>query len=63
VHDAQSRAPDEGETTMRSALLALVAVAGVLATSTFSAQAQGRCPQFDGYPAWAYKAFCVPTSG
>ena len=44
-------------------LMALVAVAGIFAASTISAEAQGRCPQFDGYPAWAYKAFCVPTSG
>ena len=43
--------------------MVLVTLATLLAASTLSAQAQGRCPQYDGYASWAQKAFCPSLGG
>jgi hypothetical protein len=45
---------------MRISLVAAT-LAVVLAASTVAAEA--RCPQYDNYPDWAYKAFCTPFGG
>jgi hypothetical protein len=44
-------------------LTVAAALAALLAASTVSVQAQGRCPQYDGYANWAYKAFCPSLGG